>query len=94
MKTPDEHSADVPAADPGRAVLEMPDAWRFAYERISEGHTAAVLGQMENPDDPQARALLLATSAAVRAFRQVYEKTRTAGIAAQINALAPEGFPE
>jgi hypothetical protein len=84
MNTPEERSTDSPEADPGRAILRMPEPWCFSYERISEGHTAAVLNQQDHPDDAEAKALLHATSAAVRAFRQVYEKTRMIGLAAQI----------
>lgn len=89
MNTPDEHNPHSPPADPGRAVLPLPEPWRFCYERISEGHTAAVLHEMDHRGDPEATALLHATSAAVRAFRQVYEQRRKAGLAAQIDGIQP-----
>ena len=94
MSTPSEHSPDSPPPDRDAPRLEMPEPWKFAYERISEGHTAAVLNEMDHPGDEEARALLHATSAAVRAFREVYQKTRTAGLAAQIIEIGPGPFDE
>lgn len=85
--SPDERGSSSPQADPGRAVLPMPEPWKFVYERISEGHAAAVVNSQAHPGDGEAVALLHASSAAVRAFRQVYEQTRMAGLAAQIRDL-------
>lgn len=87
MSTPDEHNFHSPPADRGRAVLPLPEPWRFVYERISEGHTAAVVNSQAHPGNAEAAALLHASSAAVRAFRQVYEQTRMVGLAAQIGEL-------
>lgn len=84
---PDEHGAGSPQPDPGRAVLPLPEPWRFVYERISEGHAAAVVHSQAHPGDAEAAALLHASSAAVRAFRQVYEQQRMAGLAAMIGEL-------
>lgn len=87
MNTPNERSEESPQPDAGRAILPMPEPWRFVYERISEGHTAAVVNSQTRPGDKEAMALLHASSAAVRAFRQVYEQTRMVGLAAQIGEL-------
>lgn len=89
MNTPDEHSPSSPPADAARPPLPMPEPWRFVYERISEGHTAAVFHQQDHREDPEAEALLHASSAAVRAFRQVYEQRRAAGLAALIDGIEP-----
>lgn len=89
MNTPDEHSPSSPPVDPGRAVLPLPEPWRFCYERISEGHTFAVLNEQDHRGNAEAAALLHATSAAVRAFRQVYEQRRKVGLAALIDGIEP-----
>ncbi len=90
MKTaddlPDERGANSPTPDPERpSLLEgMAPNWRFVYDRLREGHAAAVLGQQEKPNDPDARALLIASTQAVKAFREAYEKSSTQAIARQI----------
>ena len=67
-------------------VEGMPPAWRFVYDRFREGHAAAVLDAQDRPDDPEARAVLHASSAAVRLFRQEYQRASTDSIARQIGA--------
>ncbi len=59
----------------------MPPATRAVYERIQEGHAAAVRGAQEQPGNPEAQAALRASSAAVHAFRQAYERLALYGMA-------------
>lgn len=88
---PDERSAESPPADPQRPALDGKDPrWQFVHDRFREGHAAAVLGQIEAPNDPTALALLKASSAALRAFGEVYEEASTGAIARQIGASSGE----
>lgn len=91
MTTPNEHSPDSPSADTTRPVLDgMSPPWQFVYDRFREGHAAAVMGEIERPGDPEALAILRASAAAVNVFRQAYEKSSTASLAAQIDGIVPE----
>lgn len=78
-----EHSSqeDAPAS---RLLDAMPAAWRAVYDCFRDGHTLALVNATEQPLDAQAQAVLHAASAAVRAFRQEYERASTRLIAAQI----------
>lgn len=88
--TPNERSAASPPSDASRPVLDgMAPAWQFVADRFREGHTAAVLDAQDRPGDAEAQAILRASSAAVRAFRQEYERASTARLAAQIDGGPP-----
>lgn len=88
MTTPDERSPGSPPPDPNLPVLDgMNPDWQFVYDRLREGHAAAVIHEMAHPGDAQAAALLRASRAAVRAFRQEYQRAATAGIVAQIEGM-------
>ena len=62
----------------------MSPRWRFPYERIREAHTAAVRDVQDSPDDPGVQAILRATTIALRAFRQEYQKASMASLAGQL----------
>lgn len=83
---PDERHLSSPPADAGRPVLDgMPPAWQFVYDRLREGHAAAVLGTQNRPGDPEAAAILRASAAAGRAFRRVYQEASTEALGRQID---------
>lgn len=85
---PEERRPSSPPPDPSRPVLDgMPPAWQFVYDRLREGHAAAVLGTQNRPGDPEAAAILRASAAAGRAFRQVYEEVSTEAVRRQIGEL-------
>jgi hypothetical protein len=81
MNTETNDAPDAPVSD---LVGGMPPAWGAVYDRFREGHAAAVLDAMDRPDDPEAQAVLHASSAAVRLFRQEYQKASTESISRQI----------
>ena len=87
MTIPNEQGSS-PAPDATRPVLDgMPANWQAVYNRLREGHAIAVMGQQDAPNDPEANAILHASTAAVRAFRQVYQQVSTQSLARQIDGL-------
>lgn len=88
---PDERRPSSPPPDSSRPVLDgMPPAWQFVYDRLREGQAAAVLATQDRPGDPEAAAILRASSAAGRAFRQVYQEASTEALGRQIEGLSGE----
>jgi len=88
---PDERRPSSPPPDPSRPVLDgMPPAWQFVYDRLREGHAAAVLGTQNKPGDPEAAAILRASAAAGRAFRQVYQQASMEALGRQIEGISGE----
>jgi hypothetical protein len=85
---PDERGPASPLPDAQRPALDGKDPrWQFVHDRFREGHAAAVLGQIEAPTDPTALALLKASSAALRAFGDVYQEASTASVARQLGKM-------
>ena len=84
---PDERDAASPPPDPTRPILSgMPPAWQFVYDRMREGHAAAVIGAQDAPGSVEAAAILRASTEAVQAFRRVYQEASTRAIAGQIES--------
>ena len=66
----------------------MPTAWRAVYDRIREAQATALMHTMDHPGDAEARAVYVASSAAVRAFRHAYECSSVQSIVRQIGEIS------
>jgi len=64
--------------------------WQSVHDRFREAN-AAVMGRIDVPRDSTALALLEASSAALRAFGEVYEQSAKSAMLGQIEGSGSEG---
>jgi len=70
------------------------DQAKSALNQAREGHAAAMLAQMNTPDDPEAALRLQEAVQQGRGAWKGYQKAATAGLAAQIDGISPSAFPD